>query len=475
MNISFFIVVIYIILLFVISAFAKKFASKNSENFILAGRNLTTMLVAVTITGVAVGGASTIGVAERAYNVGLAAGWYNVAWAAGAILMGIFAASKYRALNVSTVPELFEKYYDAKGRIICVIGQIIIQIAATSLQYVAGGAILASMLPTVFTFKTGMITSAIVFIGITFIGGMWSASISNILNVSLIYIGITIAAITTISSQGGINTIAAKLPSDIPYFSPISGLGWIVIASWLVVMITQSLSMQYTVQISCSAKTEKAARNGFIIGGLLILPIGFLSAFLGISAKAAFPGINATLALPKIILSLNPVLAGIILAALWAADVSTACNLLLGSATLFSQDVYKRFINPNVSEKSFMNITKSFVVILGALTFTLALTIAGILKTLMVALSLSTAFTVVFLFTVYFPKLCRKNSAFYTTFVGIVILVLWQFVPAIRIVPDVIYLEWIGCTVTFLLTPVIDKTTISDIGNVNLNTANELS
>ncbi|QGU94732.1 sodium:solute symporter family protein [Clostridium bovifaecis] len=456
MNISLIIVILYIAALFIISAAAKKLTEKGAENYILAGRNLNIPLVAVTITGVAVGGASTIGVSEQAYSVGLAAGWYNVAWAVGAILMGVFAAGKYRSLNVSTVPELFEKFYDTKGRIICVIGQIVIQIAATSLQYVAGGAILASMLPNIFSFRMGMITSAIVFIGITFIGGMWSAGLSNLLNVLLIYVGITLATIRSIADQGGISNIQASLPSNIPYLSPVEGLGWITIISWLVVMITQSMSMQYSVQVSCSAKDKRTAKNGFIIGGLIILPIGFMAALLGISAKAAFPNISATLALPKVIMSLNPVLAGVTLAALWAADVSTACNLLLGSATLFSQDIYKRFINPKVSEKKFMIITKVSVVVLGLLTFILALTIAEILKTLMVALSLATAFTVVFIFTVYCPKLCRKNSAFYTTIAGIMVLLLWQLFPAMRVFPHVAYLEWIVCVATFLITPLID-------------------
>ena len=48
----------------------------------------TTALGAAFLAGLAVGGASTIGVAERAYEVGLSAGWYNAAWAAGAAAQG---------------------------------------------------------------------------------------------------------------------------------------------------------------------------------------------------------------------------------------------------------------------------------------------------------------------------------------------------------------------------------------------------
>ena len=467
MNIPLLIVVCYIIALFAISAFARKLASKGTEDFILAGRKLTTPLVAVTITGLAIGGASTIGVSEQAYNVGLAAGWYNVAWAAGAIIMGLVAAAKYRSLNISTVPELFEKFYDTKGRVICVIGQIIIQLVITSLQYVAGGAILAALLPEIFTFKSGMLVSAIVFISITFIGGMWSAGLSNILNVSLIYVGTTIAAFMSVRGQGGLSNISFKLPAEVPYMHPIHGLGWVVIAGWFAVMITQVLSLQGTVQISCGAKDEKSARRGFIIGGILMIPIGFLSALMGIAAKAAFPDISATLALPKIIMSLNPVIAGLTLAALWAADVSTACNLLLGSATLFTQDIYKRFIRPDSDEKHFMLVMKASICVLGLLTLFMAFTVVGILKTLLIGLSLTTAFTVIFLFTIFAPGLCRRNSAFYTTLAGMLVLILWQFVPAIRILPHVIYLEWLVCVGVFLLMPLLDKRPIITTGLLN--------
>src|SRR6056297_1955931 len=111
MNLQLFIVIIYIAALFAISGYAKKLTKKgDSESFILAGRKLSAPIVAVTVTGLAIGGASTIGVSENAYNVGLAAGWYNVAWGIGAIAVGLITAKKYRSLNVSTVPELFEKY-----------------------------------------------------------------------------------------------------------------------------------------------------------------------------------------------------------------------------------------------------------------------------------------------------------------------------------------------------------------------------
>ena len=177
MNIAFLIVCLYIVLLFAISYYAKRRSAGSATNYVLAGRKLTTPLITVSIVGLAVGGASTIGVAEQAYKVGLSAGWYTTAWGIGAIVMGLLVAKKYRELNITTIPELLGRYYDKKGMIAGIACQIIVQLVVMSLQYIAGGSILCALMPEVFTLTTGMLTSAAVFIGITSLGGMWSASL----------------------------------------------------------------------------------------------------------------------------------------------------------------------------------------------------------------------------------------------------------------------------------------------------------
>ncbi len=462
MSIPLIIVSVYIIVLFAISFYAKHRASKNSAGFLLAGRQLNTVMVAVNISGVAVGAASTIGVAENAFQAGMAAGWYTVAWAAGAVAMGVIGAKRYRAVEVTTLPQFFEHYYDAKGRTASVFGLIIIQLVITSLQYLAGGAILSSLLPDIFTMETGMYTSAVVFIGVTLIGGLWSSGLANILSITLIYCGIIISTVQVISHHGGFTQLVAHLPVTTDWFGPVGGLGLATITGWFVVMITQTLSAQGPVQIACAAKTGTVAKHGFLLGAALILPIGFLCALLGLAAKASYPSIQATMALPQIIMSLHPVLSGITLAALWAVDVSTACHLLLGAAALFCQDIYKRFFQPDVTEKTYLLVNRLAVLTLGLLTLFFAFHAVGILKTLLMGLSLTTAFTLVFLCTLFLPGLCRKSSAFYTTLAGIAALIAWQFIPSVQILSQPIYLEWIVCLITFGLTAVFDKRHITD-------------
>lgn len=334
--------------------------------------------------------------------------------------------------------------------------QVLVQLVIMSLQYVAGGAILAALLPTIFTPLTGMLTSAVVFIGITLIGGMWSASQSNILNVTLQYIGITVAAFLILSMAGGIDVVAIHAPS-ITSMDIISGVGPMTIVTWIVVLITVNVSLQAIIQISLGAKDVHTARKGFVIGGLVMLPVGFIAALLGVIASEMYPSISPTTALPQLIMSLNPWIAGITLASLWAADVSTACNLLLSAATLYSHDIHKRFIEPQMSDAKYMMVTRLSVLFLGLLTLSFALTISGIISTLMAGLSLMTAFAVIILMTMYAPQYCSRQAAFYTIMASIIVLVAWMFVPAVRVLPHVIYAEWIVCGLTFCGVSLVSK------------------
>ena len=157
------------------------------------------------------------------------------------------------------------------------------------------------------------------------------------------------------------------------------------------------------------------------------------------------------------IMELDPIIAGLTLAALWAADVSTACNLLLSSATLFSNDIYARTIDPNASQEKLVRITKILVVLLGLITLGLAMTISGIIATLMIGLSLLAPFSLIILITMFAPHLCRKSAAFNAIAAGIITLVLWKFCPATHIFPQLIYQEWFVSMVVFFGTALFDK------------------
>ena len=111
------------------------------------------------------------------------------------------------------------------------------------------------------------------------------------------------------------------------------------------------------------------------------------------------------------------------------------------------------------------------MVVIGIFTLILASQASEIVKTMMIGLSLTTAFTLVFLMLMFKPTWCRKGSAFYTTLVGIIGLACWLIFPAVPLFFKTqlpffnhpIYMEWILCTVTFFLVLIFDKRPINSV------------
>jgi SSS family solute:Na+ symporter len=199
---------------------------------------------------------------------------------------------------------------------------------------------------------------------------------------------------------------------------------------------------------------------------LVILPVGFISALIGMAATVLHPGIIPTEALPKTVLSLSPIVAGIVLAGLWAADVSTASALLVGSATLVVGDLIKRFWIPDLSEKGERAVSRIAVLILSVLTYLLAVSVRGILQTLLIGLTLTTAYTLITLATLFWPKICRRSHATWTLLAAMVALAAWLVFPAVPAffsrlsLPHPIYFCWMVSLITFILVAVFDKNRI---------------
>ena len=458
------VLVAYLASLFVVTWWARRLTARGgggSVAYLLAGRQLPYWVCAAMLTGLAVGGASTIGVAERAYKVGISAGWYNAAWAAGALVMALVAVKRYRRFEATTLPELFERCYSPSSRILAVLGQLVIQLVITSLQYVAGGAILSSLLPDLFTLRSGMVVSAVVFVGITLIGGFWAAGLTNVINVLVIYVGICLGAVLTVQRVGGFSHMVEQMPAGHPGMD-LWAVGPALILGWFVVMITTAISTQSVVQIGFAAKNEGSAQKGFLLGALLILPVGFISAVLGMAATVLHPGIAGAEALPRVLLGLPPLAAGLILAGLWAADVSTASALLLGSAALVTNDVVKRFIAPDLSEAGERKVSRGTVLGLSVVTFGLALTVQSILEMLLVGLTLTTAYTLIVLMTMFWPSMCRRSSATWTLLATMVSLALWLLIPSgpWRRLPHPIYFTWLTSLATFFVVAAVDRRAI---------------
>jgi len=136
---------------------------------------------------------------------------------------------------------------------------------------------------------------------------------------------------------------------------------------------------------------------------------------------------------------------------------------LIGSATLVVGDLIKRFMAPNLTEKRERVISRISVLVLSIFTYLLAISVSGILKTLLIGLTLTTAYTLITLMTIFWPGICRRSHATWTLLTAMAALALWLIMPQIPPffgsigLAHPIFFCWIVSILTFIGVAIIDK------------------
>lgn len=460
MNIPLIIVILYVLLLFGISFYVSNKQKKDGDSFLLYKGKNGIFVVASSIAGLAIGGASTIGIAENAFTVGLSAGWYDTAWAIGAVITAFLAVKYLRRSGYSTISALVNEMYGKKTSFIMVVSMCIIQSGIIALQYKAGGSILAALLPEIFTTESGTFFSFIIFMLVAMIGGMGSVSLTNVLNLILIYVGVIVATVIVLSGHGGwsaIQTLVAAEP-EVPYMSLTEGMGWIGIISWIIVMIGNTNSVQGVVQIGLTGKDDRSAKWGYIIGAVLMVPVGFICALLGVASKALLPEAAAAEALPKILMSIPPVLGGITLSGLWAADMGTGCSMIVGLSTTVSSDIVYRLPVGQKLQNRKAAVNKIIVVLSSIVTYLIATQMGAILGAMQKALSLAIGTSFIVIGALLAPKFSSRKAGFWTILASIIAIILWNFIPSLTgVFKSVGIFMVIVCGVVFMIISAVDK------------------
>ena len=466
------IVVIYLVALFGICGYAVK-KQKEMErlgkqgSFTMGGKSLSLTMVIFLMVGNMIGGTNTTGEAQLAMTAGLSAMWYGFACAIGVIFLGFVGAKRLRKYKYNTTSSMVGDCCGASSRYMMTIGQLIIIQGVCCLQYVAGGALLSSMFPGIISYNMGVVISALAFLVICMVGGLLGASISNLVNCVVIFVGILATMFLAIGNVGGWGEFVAQANSfpDTTtagggWLSITGGLGIAVILSYMVSEPGNRLTTQSNTQAVLAAKDGKTARWGVILAALITIPICIASAVIGIVAKIQFPGLeNSAQAMATVIMSVNPVVAGIGIAGLWATEISTGSALLMASTQLITNDVLAPFKKSDKIDKKMDTVTSRVIlVVLTLVTLLIAFTINSMVSSLVTILCITPAFFWIVLSLLYFPKLVKRHSAVITLSCAIIFFVLWLFIPAVKTMfPTPVYFQWPMCTIVFWLCNLIEK------------------
>ena len=466
------ITIVYLILLFSVCAYAQKLQKQKEKeggtgNFLLASKSLPTVLVAFMMAGAGIGSINTTGIAEQVQTAGLSGMSAGFAGAVALIVLAVFGGRRMRALPYNTMPSMAMAYCGWGTRYLLTLGGTVIAVAIAALQFVGGGAMLSSMFPGVITYQMGMIITAVVFFAIAFLGGFLGASLSNVVNMIIMYIGLGLVLVVALANIGGwgeltqmVEAIPEPTTSGAPWMSLTGGLGLATFVSYFATEIPNRFTTQSNTQQIFAARDGKAARNGIIIGALMMVPITIISCIIGLIARVQFPDLEVkTQAMSMVVLSVNPLLAGIGMAALWAVNVSTGIALLMTCTQLISGDLLAPLNNKVVmTEKKQAAQGRLILVVVTIIALVMAFYMRGIVSTIMTMCCITPAFAFIFVPILYCPKMLKKSTGIVLLVVSYVFFFLWLIIPGLQTMfPDPVYPEWVLALVTFLLCYFLDK------------------
>lgn len=466
------IIVVYLVVLFGVSAWAqrrqkKKEAAGETGSFLMANKSLPTVLVAFMMAGAGIGSINTTGIAEQVQTAGLSGACAGFAGAVALIVLAIFGAKRMRALPYNTMPSMAKAYCGETTRWLLSLGGLAIAMAITALQFVGGGAMLSSMFPGYISYNLGVAITAVVFFIIAALGGMMGASLSNMVNMIIMYIGLGLCLVAALVSIGGwdslitqVNAIPEPTTSGAPWLSITGGLGLLTFISYFATEIPNRFTTQSNTQQIFAAKNGKAGRNGLIIGALMMVPITIISTLIGLIARVQFPNLEInTQAMSHVVLSVNPFFSGLGMAALWAVNVSTGVALLMTCTQLISYDIVRPIRkNEQQTEKQQALQSRIILLVVVALTLVMAFFLRGIVSTIMTMCCITPAFAFIFVPILYRPQLLKKSTGTIMLIVSYVFFLLWLLVPPIKaFFPDPVYPEWGLALITFILCYIIDK------------------
>jgi len=348
-----------LILIIIVGAYSGSLV-KTAGDFSHGGKKAGRGIIAGTIMGTLVGGASTIGTAELAFLYGFSAWWFTLGAGIGCLLLALLFAEPLHKSRMETVPQILAGEFGTMARpissIFVSLGTFINIIA----QILAAVALLTSM------FKIGSMTAAVISIilmsAYVIFGGVLGTGIVGIVKLVLLYISVIIGGAIAITAGGGLSQFTGTFPS-FPYFS-LFGRGISVDGAAGFSLILGVLSTQTYIQAVLSAKNLKEAKMGSLISGILIPPIGLAGIFIGLFMKMSHPDIVPSTAFPAFVLEyLNPWVAGVVLATLLVAVIGTGAGLSLGISTILTKDIYKNYINKNADDKKQLQISRLIIVI----------------------------------------------------------------------------------------------------------------
>lgn len=366
------VLVLYLVVMYGIGLFANR-NIHSTEDFVVAGRRLPLSLSWMTLLATWFGAGTILTAADEVRHEGLQATALDPLGAGCCLLLaGLFVAGPMWRMKLLTVPDFFKRKFGSKAELVSSLILVPSYFGWIAAQFTA----LAGVLELFFEIpmSVGILLVAIVGTGYTLMGGMWSVTLTDAVQITLVLGGLLVLGTVVLVELGygpngswtsvtpygtsiapaqsggiaaGFEQIITQTPPEklilIPHEDHAALLGWLGVFA---IGALGNLPGQDLMQRIFSAKSDKVARGACLIAGVMYLAFGVIPILLALAGDILIPEDVDKAILPALAHAfLHPAVAVVFLVAVLSAILSTIDSAILSPATVLAQNVFPRFIH----------------------------------------------------------------------------------------------------------------------------------
>jgi sodium/proline symporter len=422
----------------------------NLADYVLGGRKLGSLVTALSAGASDMSGWLLLGLPGAVYASGLNQIWIAVGLTIGAYLNWRFVAHQLRiqteqANNALTLPDFLHHRFQDKSNSLRLLSAIVILLFFTF--YTASGLVSgAKLFESSFDleYTTALWIGTTIIMAYTAFGGFLAVSWTDVLQGLLMCFALIVVPLVTIYQVGGWSTMTVTIeqinPNFLNIFADMTFLGIISLLAWGLGYFGQPHILARFMAIQSVQAIPKARFIG--MSWMIISLCGaMLAGFAGIAYFASTPLADSEkvfLILTQVLF--NPWVAGILLAAILAAIMSTIDSQLLVSSTAVTEDFYKAFLRKEASDVELIWVGRFSVMGVALIALSIAYNPnSSILELVSYAWAgFGSAFGPVILFSLFWSKMTR-NGALAGLIVGATTVVVWKELTVREVIPFDLY------------------------------------
>jgi SSS family transporter len=339
-----------------------------AKDYLVAGRSLPLYMNVATVFATWFGAETVLSVSATFAKDGLHGVPGDPFGASVCLVLAalLFARLFYR-LNLLTIGDFYKVRYGKAVEVLTSGAIVLSYLGWTSAQLTALGLVIHVLSGAAVDLNTAIMIGAVVVVIYTIFGGMWSVAFTDLFQTVVIVIGLSLVALLVGDLAGGAGKVISQAAADgklVLFPADMDAAKWWAMAGAFFAFAFGSIPQQDVFQRMTSAKNEKTAVRGTIIGGLIYFCFAFVPIFIAYAALVHDPALGKLFEgddareiqriLPDLVLGKMPMWAQIMFfGALLSAILSTASGALLAPTAAFTENVLRPFV-PHMGDRQML-------------------------------------------------------------------------------------------------------------------------